>query len=316
MSFRKTKDTVSNSKGPLQRSGREGDLFFFQILVECGRLSLAATRLDRSVSSVSKQLTSLEQRLAIQLIRRDAHSFSLTEAGQHYFEEAVALNARLNALELDIKAMSHTVSGPLRVSSSEGIFDSLLKRPLQQFMRRHPEIHLSMSITGHGSRLGDDAYDCQILRIDPDDIPAHMQTLNLGRSSGIVCASALYLERHGCPEDPRDLKAFDCLTNINKSGKLINHWHFKHGRTRVSVSIEPRFSGPGWQVREMATSGLGIARLPEHLVRCGESENELVEVLSDWEDTERRVVTLMYPGNQRPTPQLERFVAFLSGDGV
>lgn len=311
---RKRKTAVSKKEKSTRRKGRDGDLYFFQTLAECGRLSSAAARLDRSVSSVSKQLNRLEERLAIQLVRRDAHSFRLTEAGQRYLEEAIALNSRMNDLESELRAMSHTVSGPLRVATSDGIFDSHLKSLLPEFMQQHPDIHLSISTIGHGARLGDDEFDCQILRVDIDDIPTHMETVELFRSSSVVCASPKYLEHRGCPDEPQDLKQFDCLATLNKSGKRVNHWRFKQGGKRLSVLIEPRFSGLGWQVRAMAALGMGIARLPEHMAfGPGSTEgSDLVKVLPHWRDPDRRAVTLMHSGSGRPTPQLQQFVEFVS----
>lgn len=312
MIFRNSKTSISERESTVRRRGREGDLVFFQVLVECGKLSAAANRLNLSVSSVSKQLNALEHRLAIQLIKRDAHSFLLTEAGERYYREAVELNAQLDELESGLRAMSRTVAGPLTVATSEGIFESLLKQPLQMFLTLYPEIELSVSNTGRASRLGDEAFDCQILRVDPDEVPVHIQAVDLSPSSSIVCASPDYLNARGLPEEPADLKAFDCLATVNRSGKRINHWRFKKGAHRTSVFIDPRFSGPGWQVREMAAHGLGIARLPEHLIRGAEADGRLVRALPDWKDPEKRAVKLMYPNNERLSAQLERFVAYVS----
>mgnify|MGYP003132973026 CR=1 FL=1 len=311
MSFPESKSTISLPGETRRRSGRDGDLQFFQVLAEAEKLGDAAIRLGRSISSVSKQLSRLEERLGIALVIRDAHSFRLTHAGEKYYQEAVAINARMNALESGLREMSSSISGSLQIATSVGILGSLLSQPLQRFMEKYPDIQLNLATTGHGSRLGDDAFDCQILRVDPDDIPLNMNSIDMCRSNAVLCASHEYLAQHGQPEEPKSLRHFHCLVSISKSGKRLNHWRFRQGKNRLSVSVSSRFSGPGWQVREMAVRGLGIARIPEHLLQAADADKQLVRVLTGWEDPDNRKVVLIYPGNRIISPQLARFIEFI-----
>ena len=57
-------------------------------VAECGSFSKAAERLYISSTAVMKQISSLEERIGIQLIKRTNHGVELTAAGKSFYEDA------------------------------------------------------------------------------------------------------------------------------------------------------------------------------------------------------------------------------------
>jgi DNA-binding transcriptional LysR family regulator len=67
----------------------------FCAIVEAQGFSAAAERLDSTHSSVSRQLKNLEAALGVQLLNRTTRRFSLTAAGQRYYEACIDILARV-----------------------------------------------------------------------------------------------------------------------------------------------------------------------------------------------------------------------------
>lgn len=293
------------------RGSRESELSFYRALVDAGSLSAAAIALNCSVSSVSKQLGALERRLGIQLIKRNAHCFNLTDAGRYYYEQVVQLTTRLATAERHLQNLADAPMGQLTVGIAEGLFESVLMTPVCAFLDAYPDISITLVNTGHGERLTDASLDCQILRIDPDEQADNAARVELLSSRLTLCASREFLDRHGEPASPRELSGFDCLVAINKTGRLLNNWRFKRGRERAMVTVAPRFAGLGRQVHQMAMRGMGIARIPDHLLALEPGNIGLARVLPGWDDPERRVVSLLYLDEETQPKRVKLFARFL-----
>ena len=86
-------------------------------VVECGSFTAAALTLDLPKSSVSRRLTSLEERLGIRLLHRTTRSLRLTTAGEMYYESASRLLRELEELETAVAGFSEEPRGLLRSAS-------------------------------------------------------------------------------------------------------------------------------------------------------------------------------------------------------
>ena len=84
-------------------------------VVEAGSFS-AAARLDSSVSSVARQVKSLEDELGVRLINRSTRRLSLTEPGQLFYERARSIAADLGNAKREASSFQDNVKGVLRVS--------------------------------------------------------------------------------------------------------------------------------------------------------------------------------------------------------
>ena len=83
----------------------------FAKVVETGSFSAAGRQLGLNASSVSRQVSSLEDRLGTRLMNRSTRHISLTEAGQLYYERA----SRILAV-----VQEHPVSGNRSFSRCPG----------------------------------------------------------------------------------------------------------------------------------------------------------------------------------------------------
>ncbi len=116
----------------------------FVAVVECDGFSSAARKLGVSKSAVSKRITSLENKLGVQLLYRTTRRLSLTEAGEHYYQNAVkALRFASEAEDAVIQRQAQP-QGRLRINTPMS-FGRLHIAPLiPRFLERYPEIQIDM----------------------------------------------------------------------------------------------------------------------------------------------------------------------------
>ena len=113
-------------------------LVLFARVVEAGSFSEAARRMRSPVSTVSRKIADLEQRLGVRLLERTTRSLRVTSVGAEIFQqarrgceigEAVAAivdNARTGTTEI------------LRVSTPPSISETLVSPLVSAFQARHP----------------------------------------------------------------------------------------------------------------------------------------------------------------------------------
>jgi DNA-binding transcriptional LysR family regulator len=276
------------------------DLRFFVAVAQAGNLTQAGARLGVSTATISKRLGRLEQRLGARLAVRDARGFSLTEAGQHFFERSRHLSDEINRLERELADWSQRAATSLRIGVSDGIYDRLLAPVLASFSEEYPEISIELVVSGHAARPVEQGLDCLFLTGHPDDLSARLARTALCAAPLVTFAAPDYLDRAGAPVHPSELSAHACLVAATRRATKLSNWHFQRGAERLSVRVRPRATALGWQVRDLALRGLGIARLPRHLVEREIGDGRLSPVLADWCDADLRYVHLLH----QPEPQL------------
>ena len=100
----------------------------------------------------------------------------------------------------------------------------------------------------------------------------------LAEFSSCLYAAPSYLAKQGEPRSPDGLAAHECLRFSD------GIWTLQRGSERANVQPQSRFgaNSPG-MLRQMAAAGLGIALLPEILVREDVAQGRLKTVLPDWQ---------------------------------
>jgi DNA-binding transcriptional LysR family regulator len=125
----------------------------------------------------------------------------------------------------------------------------------------------------------------------------------------IVCAAPAYLERHGVPRRPEDLKQHRCLQYTYFSSG--NEWRFeKDGHThtvRVSAALR---ANNGDVLRTAALAGHGIILQPGFLVDADIAEGRLVPLLGGYRHRPINMYAV-YPHRRYLSVKVRTFVDFL-----
>src|SRR5436190_15215496 len=89
----------------------------FVAVAEALSFTRAARALGVPISTVSRKVTALEQRLGVRLIERNPRKLALTEAGALYHERCARLLRELERAEADVRELQRTPRGTLRITA-------------------------------------------------------------------------------------------------------------------------------------------------------------------------------------------------------
>src|ERR1700722_10632854 len=181
----------------------------FVRVVDAGSLSAAARSLPSSLTSVSRQISALEEHFGTALLVRTTRRLALTDDGRILYERAKSILGELKEAEATLSRGRHQPSGRLRVSAPTLIGRLLIAPLLAEFLHRFPSLDLELLLIDRAVDMVEE--DIQLaLRVGhlPD---SQLVARKLGDLRMIVCASPIYLERRGIPQTPDDLSRHDCL---------------------------------------------------------------------------------------------------------
>lgn len=182
----------------------------FRRVVERGSFSAAAADLDLSNGAVSKHIGQLEGHLGARLLNRTTRRLSLTEAGRTYYERCVRLLDDLDEAERAVRQLHAAPRGRLKISAPMSFGILHLAPALPEFGLRYPEVEVDVVLNDRFVDLIDEGYDVA-LRIITDLPDSTLVARRFTLVRRVVCAAPAYLERHGVPVTPDDLKRHHCL---------------------------------------------------------------------------------------------------------
>ncbi|WP_092002006.1 LysR family transcriptional regulator [Polaromonas sp. OV174] len=250
----------------------------FREVAARGGFSRAATALEVSKANVSKYVAELESRLGARLLNRSTRTVSLTDAGKLLLERSTPLLEMMALTRDELLHRSQEPSGRLRMTAPQGIGSVELPDLLADFMRRYPEVHISLKLSNRVLDMVEDGMDLA-LRIgitpDPNLIVRKLRQVNL-----VVCATPAYWQQHGRPSHPDELADHDALT-LSLFG-THPEWRFKVNGKSHSVALRSRMDASDpIALLQMALQGMGVARLPQLMVQSHLDSGALQAVLVD-----------------------------------
>src|SRR5690606_3157711 len=122
-----------------------GALQAFEATARLGSFSRAAEELSLTHSAVFRQVTSLEERLGVQLFTRIRRRVALTDAGAEY---AARVRHHLEQLEKDTTGLISRagLGRSLHIAVLPTLATTWLVPRLPDFQRHHPDISVSLSV--------------------------------------------------------------------------------------------------------------------------------------------------------------------------
>jgi DNA-binding transcriptional LysR family regulator len=176
----------------------------FVRVVEAGSISRAAEQLGVAKSGVSRRLSDLERRLGVRLLNRTTRRSSLTDAGRSYYEGALRLLANVAELDALVSDSDASLQGTLRLAAPLSFGLLHLAPAIDEFIRRHNGLTINIDFSDRQVDLVEQGVDLAIRIADLSD--STLQARRICPVRLLLCASPDYLERHGVPERPEDLR--------------------------------------------------------------------------------------------------------------
>ncbi len=243
------------------------DLALVLALVRGGTLARAAEQLKVDVSTVFRSLRRLEQALGSVLFEKSRAGYLPNAAAQLLAQQAELAERALEAARLGLEQGREAVSGTLRLTCTDAVLHGLLLPALARFMPAYPALELELTTSNDFANLSRRDADVALrLTTAP---PGHLVGRCLGPVPYVLCAADSYLAR--LPErDPAR------MSWIAPDDFLPNHPSLVWRRQR-HPEVQPAYRCNSMlSVAQLVRAGLGVAALPEFLVR-GEPGLQVLE---------------------------------------
>ncbi|WP_266159825.1 LysR family transcriptional regulator [Dyella silvatica] len=273
-----------------------------QSFVAAGRL------LGLSASAVGKSVARLEQRLGVRLFQRSTRRIRLTDEGTRFYERCRHILDDIDQAEAMLSHATEAPRGRLRVSVITVGYRFLMPI-LPEFMQRYPEVELDLDFDDRIVDVIDDGLDAVIRSGDLPD--SRLMARRLGSFHAMLCASPDYLQRQGTPQHPRELERHACLQFRNHTSGKLQKWMLRADPGESEPHLPTTMICNNIEAMLTATiNGLGIAYLPNFLVRDAIASGTVVSVLDSYM-IQHGEFWVLWPSNRQMPPKLRVFVDFI-----
>jgi DNA-binding transcriptional LysR family regulator len=270
----------------------------FAKVVETRGISSAAADLGLSAPTVSKALARLEQRLGSRLVNRTSRRFALTDAGHALADRAARLLADAEAAQDVLLAQSATPRGLVRLAAPMSFGVSELSPILPDFLEQYSEVSIDLHLSDALVDVIGDGFD-MALRIG-ELVDSSLLARRLAPVPGMLVASPSYLNRRGRPAHPADLADHDCFAYAYL--RTRDAWHFT-SQTGETVAVRPAGRlrvNNGDAALPAVVAGLGIAAMPDFIVRPAVADGRLEQILPCWRGSQSSLYLITPPNGPRP----------------
>lgn len=279
---------------------------FLQV-AEMGSFIKAAHTLSLPRATVSAAVQQLEAGVGARLLHRTTRQVQLTADGALLVERGRRLLAEADELERLFRGSDRDIAGRLNVDVPSRIARRLIAPALPGFMRRYPNLQLSLGSTDRSIDLVQEGVDCAIRVGRLTD--SSLVVRPLGRIAMINCASPGYLREQGVPLQPEELEAHHWSVGYASptTGREMP-WEYVAAGRAIELAMPSRVIVNNAETYiAAALAGLGMIQIPRFDVQHLLDRGALVEVLPEHRAASMEVSAL-YPHRRHRSRRLNVFV--------
>jgi DNA-binding transcriptional LysR family regulator len=279
----------------------------FVRVVDAGSLSGAARSLPSSLTSVSRQISALEELFGTRLLLRTTRRLALTDDGRLLYERAKSILSELKEVESALSSRRREPSGRIRIAAPTLMGRLLIAPLLADFLRRYPAVSVELLLVDRAVDMVEE--DVQLALHVGHLVDSQLVVRKLADVQMIVCAAPAYLQRLGIPGAPADLARYDCLVFSDTPGS--GEWRFKDEKAEYKIRIAARL----WinsidALVQAAKDGAGIVRVPSWLVAADLAAGRLQRILGAHEPAPAPV-HLLFQSSRLASPKVRAFADYL-----
>jgi DNA-binding transcriptional LysR family regulator len=175
----------------------------FVRVAETRSFAEAARQMRVSRSVVTARIQQLEDFVGAPLFHRNTRNVRLSELGIAFLRDCTELVVRTNEVVDQMRDVTTSPTGRLRVHALPGFVLGHLARVLQEFQERYPQIVLELIVNDAAVDPVKEGIDCALQIFPPRS--EELISKKLFPVRRVFCATGEYLRRHGTPRHPRDL---------------------------------------------------------------------------------------------------------------
>ncbi len=240
-------------------------------------------------------------------MNRTTRRLSLTEVGASYYEWCTRIAQDVAEAESTVTQMHSEPRGRIKLNAPMSFGIRHLAPAMPDFMTRHPELEIDMSLNDRFVDLVEEGYDVAVRIGELSD--SSLVARRLAPARMMVCGAPAYFERHGVPETPADLAGHNCLGYSLLTAP--NEWHFTGPGRAQTVRTSGNFhANNGDALRAAALAGLGVVVQPTFIVGDDVARGALVRVLAGFTPRESTIYAV-FPHHRHLSAKVRVFVDFL-----
>src|ERR1700726_3907056 len=257
-------------------------LFYFTQVVDHGGFARAARALGIPKSRLSRHVVALEAKLNVRLVNRSTRRFVVTDIGHEVYRHATAMLTEADAALEAVEFVRAKPCGTIKASCPVALAQSAVAVILPEFLEKYPAVRLQLHVSNRRVDVLSEGFDVT-LRVRSQPTGEDGLVMRSFRNvDEFLVASPAYVQRTGDLTDPMELAGRDTLDYAGEFDR--RPWELVgEGGKSVRAEHTPRVICHDFVVlRAAVLAGLGIARLPESVVREDFSNGVLTRVLRQW----------------------------------
>ena len=278
----------------------------FVAVAQASNFGVAARRLGRSTSHVSREIARLEDRIGQRLFYRTTRHVSLTEAGERFIVRCRQLIDERDEALAEVFDEGEELKGHLRMTCPVVFGEGVVVPLLNQLLTENPQFSVDLLLTDEVVDMVGQGIDLAIRFGQLRD--SRLVATRLMSRTRALCASPAYIQAHGAPQRLEDLNAHSCLRST------VDTWVFERDGEPYVHRPHGRFScNSGYGTLVAALGGLGLCRLPDFYIRPYIKAGALVELLSQYQPPDEGVWAV-YPNRRHLPAKVKAVIARLQSD--
>lgn len=288
---------------------RLSQMQLFARIVESGSFSAVAREMGMIQPTVSKQLTTLEEKLGVRLLNRTTRRLSLTDAGREYYQRCKRILDEIQEMEADVSELQNRPTGTLRINAPVAFGQMHLVPLVFRFRRLYPTLGVDLAFNDRYVDLVQEGFDVAIRFGELAD--SQLVARHVGSSARVCVASPVYLGAKGTPRTPSDLRKHNCITYTYF---FSSEWSFEGLGAAEQVRVSGDFrANSGLTIRLAALEGIGIANVPAFVVREDIETGRLVQVLAEYGPAPVRI-SAVYPSARLLSRKVKLFIDYIQAE--
>lgn len=287
------------------------DISTFVAVVKFGSYTEAVKILNLSRSAIGKSVMRLESQLGVRLFNRSTRQLNLTDEGAEIYERCEQILENLETLDTLIKSRREKPTGNLKLTASLPLGQRYILPVVNNFLQEWPELNAEIVFTDRFIDLIKERFDIAI-RIGDSQKDSRLVTRTIAQQHMITCASPSYLQKHGTPNSPSQLKEHQTIffrtTDKRKSWcfQIDQEIYIHDGPSKIDIDSSEA-------IMSSAIAGFGIIHLPDYLVYEALKSGKLVSVLNSF-TIESEAISIVYPSKKYLLPRVRKFIDILTED--
>jgi DNA-binding transcriptional LysR family regulator len=280
---------------------------FAQVVVS-GGFAAAARQMGQSRSTVNKLVIALENDLGAQLLHRSTRVVTPTETGLAFYERCVEILSSLEDAERSVAQLHGEPKGRLRINAPMTFGTMHLAGAIADFIAQYPDLQVELTLSDRFIDPIEEGFDVTVRIAEPQPTSS-LLVQPLIPAKRVLCASPTYLEKHGTPMHPTELRSHSCL----HYGQIAmeHRWTLTGVDGEYTAIVQGVLcSNNGEVLRDAAIRGLGITLLPRFIVEPALQQGTLQIVLPNYHPSEL-FIEVLYPVNRHLSTKIRLLVDFL-----